>query len=97
MKTAIAVRAFRRSDTKEFVKVGQRITGESTYLDSLARQRLVREVAAVYQAPEIAARPMLTVGTQSSASPAVPVLLQTTVNASENGGRKRRRKAAPSS
>jgi hypothetical protein len=51
-KVAIAMRAFRRSDTQQFVRNGQKIVARDRYIAELARGGLVREVAMLPDPPE---------------------------------------------
>lgn len=82
MLEATAVRSFRRSDTKTWVKRGQVITGDDQYVRQLERLQSVREVKAIESAPENKANPFPAAGEKSSASPVA---------------RRSRRKTAPQS
>lgn len=90
MKQAIATRPFLRSDTKEHVKLGERIWGESGYVSELERIGSVREVKDLGEAPENKAVPRKAPGaaSKSSASQAGPASPQTTQRKSKRGGQR---------
>jgi hypothetical protein len=94
MKSAIAQRSFTRSDTREPVKVGQRISGADGYLMDLSRIGLVREVKDVAEAPETKANPSPAVGREQvlSASPAAQASPQTSAKESGSGGKRKRKR-----
>lgn len=95
MKQATAIKTFRRSDNRKIVHAGYVIEGDDFYIDELARGRLVREVRALTGAPENKAHPMTAVSDLSSASPAAPVLPQTTASESDSGEAPKRKRGRP--
>lgn len=81
MKAAVAMRSFKRSDTKEQVRAGRIFYAEPEYLAELGRNGLAREVAA-QESPAPLLKP---VGTRQSASPAGQVSLKRTARKSKRG------------
>jgi hypothetical protein len=92
MKSALTIRSFRRSDTREYVKRGVVIEASGEYVDALERNNLVRDVAAVANAPENKAVPKKVAGKKQSVSPAAPASQQTKSKKSKRGKRKTKRK-----
>lgn len=94
MKLAIAKTAFRRSDTGERVKRGQRIEGENAYIDELQKLGHVMGVKAVPGPPERTVHPRQAAGATrpSSASQAARASRQTTANESTPGAKPARKK-----
>lgn len=69
MNNGIALKNFRRSDTKEQVKAGQLIFGDSNYISDLYRLGLIKAPEnRARVAPEIKADPLKAAGRKSSAS-----------------------------
>jgi hypothetical protein len=92
MKSALTIRSFRRSDTREYVKRGVVIEASGEYIDALERIGSVREVSAIANAPENKAVPKKAGGKKQSASPAAPASQQTKSKKSKRGKRKTKRK-----
>jgi hypothetical protein len=69
MKAAVVLRPFKRSDTKENVKVGRRFEADNDYIKELSRSGLVRELA-VNVSRETKVDPNAATGKTLSASPA---------------------------
>lgn len=98
MKKATAKRSFKRPDTREVVRAGDRIIASDSYIDELERNGLVRNVIALPGAPENKAEaPTRVAGRPSSALPVDQASTEQTAIESDYGVKKRVKKIAESS
>jgi len=92
MLKARAIKSFRRSDQRTWVKRGQEIEGADDYIKALERVGNVRITKVIVAAPENKAHPKKDDGEKSSASPAVRVLQGSKSNKSKSGKKKTAKK-----